>query len=119
MRSSLGSIQKLGSDYYKVTATVGIDAKTGKQQRRSKRVHGSRREAERELAKMLTAEVQADVNKTVASVTSDYLETKEGAIKKATFLDYKRLCEPIYNAPFASCPIKDIAKRESGRVDRI
>lgn len=112
MRSSLGSIQKLGSDYYKVTATVGIDAKTGKQQRRSKRVHGSKREAEKALNKLLTSEGQADTSKTVANVTTDYLENKKASIKTATYLDYKRLCEPIYNASFAKCPIKDIAKRE-------
>ena len=112
MRSSLGSIQQLENGYYKVTATVGIDPKTGKQKRRSKRVHGSKREAENALAKLLTSNSFSDENKTITSLIDDYLASKKETIRNATYLDYVSLCQPIYNSTFASCAVKDISKRE-------
>ena len=112
MRSAAGSVQKLGSNYYKVTATVGFDSKTGKQKRRSKRVHGSRRDAQLVLASFLQDGGAIDPSSSLATVTTSYLEHQKGRIKHSTWLDYQKLCKPIYNCPFADCPIGDIPKHE-------
>lgn len=66
MRRALGSISKLGKDYYKVRVTGGTDPTTGKSKRLTKYVRGSRAKAEQVLAAMLTksghgAEVAEDI----------------------------------------------------------
>lgn len=104
MRSAAGSVQKLGSNYYKVTATVGFNPKTGKQKRRSKRVHGSRRDAQLVLASFLQDGSAIDSSSSLATVTTAYLEHQKGRIKHSTWLDYQKLCKPIYNCSFADCP---------------
>ena len=46
MRSSNGSVMKLGKDYYRVQVELGRDVVTGKRMRVTRRVRGSRRTAE-------------------------------------------------------------------------
>ena len=112
MRSSLGSIQKIESGYYKVTATVGIDQKTGKQKRRSKRVRGSKREAEIVLNQLIATGDVTNENITLAEVACEYLESKKDTIRKPTWQEYERLCKIVYESNLASVQIK---KLENGR----
>lgn len=54
MRSALGSIQRLGPDYYRVSIEGGRD-ENGKRTRRGEYVRGTRQDAEIALAKLLLA----------------------------------------------------------------
>ena len=112
MRSSLGSIQQLENGYYKVTATVGIDPKTGKQKRRSKRVHGSKREAEVELNKLIATGDVSTQSKTLNIVIDEYLENKKGKVRKPTLQEYERICQTIKTADFCGREIKDLETQE-------
>lgn len=72
MRSSNGSVMKLGKDYYRVQVELGRDVVTGKRMRVTRRVRGSRRTAEKVMAELL---VQAGAAPVVSSMTfAQYVE---------------------------------------------
>lgn len=91
MRSALGSVQKKGENYWLVSITIGVDAKTGKQVRKSKRVRGSERDAERTLMQLLAEYDQSP---------------SEGM--EVTFRDY---VEAVYLPRI----LKEVEKREAGK----
>jgi integrase len=112
MRASKGSIQKLDAGYYKVTISIGYSSKTGKWQRKSKRVRGSRREAESVFAQMLLKETGITETPTLNELIPDYLAFVKDKVRTPTYTEYKRLCENISSARFAKYPIKDLSKHE-------
>ena len=93
MRSAKASVQKLGDNYYRVQVEAGRDPVTGKRVRISKRVRGSRKEAERvkvkELAKIGETE-QARQSMTLDDFYATlYLPDAKARLRKTTIEGYE------------------------------
>ena len=112
MRASKGSIQKLGTNHYKITITLGYNSKTGKQQRKSKTIRGSKREAEQTLALLLCDDNSIEKTFTLKQIIPDYLESVKDKVRTPTYTEYKRLCETISKARFATYPINELGNHE-------
>ncbi len=111
MRSSAGSIQKLGPSRYKVVVTYGFDPVTGKQRRKSKTVRGSRRDAETAKARMLLDNSGlSDVK--VGEYADVYLRAAEQRVRPTTYYGYLRAAQKVKDAPFANVRLCDLEKRE-------
>lgn len=115
MRRALGSIRELGKNHYKVSATVGVDPKTGRQKRKSKNVRGSRRQAEAVLQTILnqyTDQVISDIT------VSEYAELKfiphlrsehkKGHLKLRTIESYEERLRLHVLPMIGNIPISDI-----------
>ena len=111
MRSSAGSIKKLGYNHYKVTVTYGFDPQTGKQRRRSKTVRGSKREAECVRASMLLDNSTLSTVR-VGEYIDIYLQAAKERVRPATYYGYVRYAEKLRYAPFVNLKLCDLDKRE-------
>ena len=111
MRSSAGSIKKLGYNHYKVTVTYGFDPQTGKQRRRSKTVRGSKREAENVRAQMLLTD-DTGSNMTLGAFTEIYLADKKQSVRPDTFDGYARAARKITQSKIAYMKLKNIERNE-------
>lgn len=96
LRSSAGSIQKLGANRYKVVVTYGFDARTGKQHRKCKTIRGSRREAELIKAQMMLSDEPSDV--TLGEYTQIYLDDAKLRVRDYTFTGYERAAKKIFDS---------------------
>lgn len=132
MRREIGSIRKLGKDYYEVAVTVGKNAKTGAQKRKYKNVRGSRRKAEATL-QMLARKYDPDVvlDVTVAEyIELNYMthlaqELKEGHIKQRTYESYEERLR-LHVIPYiGDIPISEIKPshvricQEAGKTEAV
>jgi len=94
MRRLHGSIQKLGKDRWRLFATV--HDRDGTARRVSKTVHGSRQDAERELARMQGTDTVA--NCTFSQALDDYLahcesRVRDGSMAESTIDGYRQKIE--------------------------
>lgn len=111
MRSSAGSIIKLGNNHYKLTVVRGYDA-NGKRIREYKTVRGSKREASLQLSKMLSSENMKQEKLTFNDVAKEYLESKKSKVRTQTWNEYERVCGFVATAPFATRLLKDVERNE-------
>ena len=113
MRSSAGSITKLDNNRWRIRVTGGFDPKTGKPRRISKTIRGSKRDAERIKASLLTADhPELSKNVRVCDVALEYLEQKKGTIREPTWQEYERLAQEVLCAPFANLAIARLETQE-------
>ena len=111
MRSSAGSIKKLGYNHYKVTVTYGFDPQTGRQRRRSKTIRGSKRDAENVRAQMMLTEDTGSIM-TLGAFTEIYLADKKQSVRPDTYEGYVRASKKITQSKIAYMKLKDIEKNE-------
>lgn len=118
-RASNGSISRLSNNRYKITITIGYDPHTGRQKRKSKTIRGSRRVAERELAKLLNEDFQMTANSTltVSELVDLYLQYTKQKVRRQTYDEYARLSSRISIAPFANIHACDLYKHEKSVRD--
>lgn len=111
MRSSAGSIKKLGTNHFKITVTYGFDPATGKQRRKSRTIRGSRRDAENVKAQMLINEdIETDI--TLGAFAEVYLSEKKQSLRPVTYDGYARAIRKITQTPIAQIKLKNVEKSE-------
>lgn len=93
MRSAKGSVYKMGNNRWRVMVEAGHDPDTGKRVRRSKVVHGSRRDAEAVKAVMLVEEGDTEVARSRMTVQEYfdgvYLPHCKKTIRETTWSKYE------------------------------
>jgi integrase len=92
-----GHIQERGSRTWRLTVYIGRDARTGKKRYAQRTFHGSKREAEKALARLVTevdeGRHSASAAGTFGNLLDRWLETKAGTIAPATISNYRWLVE--------------------------
>jgi integrase len=111
MRSSAGSIERLKDGRYKITVTIGYNPRTGKQRRKSKTIRGSKRDAERVKAQLLTTE-DFGTEYTLGSYVEIYLDAKRESVRADTFNGYEKDAQKILKSDIAFLKLKDVEKNE-------
>lgn len=107
MRRSLGHIEQLGRNHYKVFVSLGTDA-DGKRRRVTKTIRGTRHEAELLIAKMC-GETLGDDTTLSDYVRDHYLPSVERRVRPKTFYTYERVCRDLLEQPWSCKRMGDLA----------
>ena len=115
MRSSAGSIINLGDGRWRIIVSNGYSPVTGKRQRLTKVVRGTKRTAEFERSKMLLQAGSGAVAEgvSVSELVTLYLEHVQTKVKLPTYTEYERLCSYIQTSQFSKLQAKDLYKHEN------
>ena len=110
-----GTMRKRGSDSWLLEVTIGTDFR-GKPVRYNKTVHGSKKQAERELAKFYSECEAGNINKsdktTIRDLANLYIEEY---VKKHLKASNMRIVLPAVNAHI----IPDLGKRKAAKLSRL
>ena len=119
MRSSAGSITKVDKNRWRIRVTLGYNPKTGKQKRIPKTIRGSKRDAERVKAQLLTTE-DFGTEYTLGSYVEIYLDAKRESVRADTLSGYEKDAQKILKSDIAFLKLKDVEKNEKKiRVPRV
>lgn len=92
-----GHVQQRGDKTWRLTAYIGRDARTGKKRYAQRTFHGTKREAEKALARLVTevdeGRHSASAAGTFGNLLDRWLEMKEQTVAPATFSSYRWLVE--------------------------
>lgn len=92
-----GHMQERGPKTWRLSVYVGRDARTGRKRYVQRTVHGTKREAERAMARLVTevdeGRHSASAAGTFGNLLDRWLETKEQLVDPSTFSSYRWLTE--------------------------
>lgn len=93
MRRSIGSVTEVSKGVYRVQVGVGYDRDTGRRVRVSRTVHGTLKDAERELTRLSATQGRVATAMAAATVAefleSAWLPSKESEVRRRTFEGYE------------------------------
>lgn len=95
--ATTGHLQERGPKTWRLSVYVGRDARTAKKRYVQRTVHGTKREAERALARLVTevdeGRHSASAAGTFGNLLDRWLETKEQSVDQSTISSYRWLTE--------------------------
>lgn len=112
MRSSKGSIEKIGKDHYRVFVEFPRDPVTGKRKRKTKTVRGSKKKAEETKIRLLmeAGDVEAIEEDMTLDVfwTGYYFPRVESECRPNTVAGYRYKYETFWREPLGSLLLREI-----------
>lgn len=110
MRRTLGSITVTGPGVFRVSASAGVDAVTGKRRRTTQTVRGTRKDAERALSVMLIDAGHGAAVATTGTVeeylTHIWLPRKEQRVRRKTYEGYQSKVDTLIVPYIGHIPLK-------------